>query len=99
MPKGGFVYIVTNLTHSTLYTGVTSDLISRIIQHREKYLPNSFTAKYKCYKLVYYHAFDHIESAIEEEKRIKGGSRVKKIELIESMNPDWKDLYDDIKDW
>ncbi|KYG72857.1 GIY-YIG nuclease family protein [Roseivirga echinicomitans] len=99
MPKGGFVYIVTNLTHSTLYTGVTSDLVSRIIQHREKHLPNSFTAKYKCYKLVYYQAFGHIESAIEEEKRIKGGSRVKKIELVESMNPDWEDLYDDIKDW
>tara|TARA_R110000796_G_scaffold77584_2_gene173186 strand:+ start:49974 stop:50273 length:300 start_codon:yes stop_codon:yes gene_type:complete len=99
MPKGGFVYIVTNLTHSTLYTGVTSDLISRIIQHREKHFPKSFTAKYKCYKLVYYEAFDHIESAIEEEKRIKGGSRAKKIELIKSMNPDWKDLYNDIKDW
>ena len=99
MSKGGFVYIVTNLNHSTLYTGVTSDLISRIIQHREKHFPNSFTAKYKCCNLVYYKAFGHIESAIEEEKRIKGGSRAKKIELIESMNPDWDDLYDQIKDW
>ncbi len=99
MSKGGFVYIVTNLNHSTLYTGVTSDLISRIIQHREKHFPNSFTAKYKCCKLVYYKDFGHIESAIEEEKRIKGGSRAKKIELIESMNPDWEDLYNHIKDW
>jgi putative endonuclease len=99
MPKGGFVYIVTNITHSALYTGVTSDLVTRIIQHREKHFPNSFTAKYKCHKLVYYQAFDHIESAIEEEKRIKGGSRAKKIKLIESMNPAWEDIYNDIKDW
>ncbi|MBO3696960.1 GIY-YIG nuclease family protein [Roseivirga sp. E12] len=99
MAKGGFVYIMTNKYHTTLYVGMTSDLVSRAIQHRDKLYPKSFTARYNVNKLVYYSPFDMIASAIEEEKRIKGGSRKKKIELIESINPDWKDLYDDIKDW
>ncbi len=99
MAKGGFVYIMTNKHHTTLYVGVTSDLVSRVIQHRDKLYPKSFTARYNLNKLVYYQPFDMIESAIEEEKRIKGGSRTRKIQLIESINPEWKDLYDDIKDW
>ncbi len=69
MTKGGFVYILTNKYHSTLYTGVTSDLVPRIIQHREKHFLKSFTAKYNANKLVYFRVFDHIESAIEEEKK------------------------------
>lgn len=99
MAKGGFVYILTNQHNTTLYVGVTSDLVSRIIQHRDKFFPKSFTAKYNINKLVYYQPFDHIESAIEEEKRIKGGSRKKKVILVESINPKWKDLYEDIKYW
>ena len=91
--KGGHVYIMTNPHHSTLYVGVTSELHSRIIQHREKYYPKSFTSKYNCVKLVYYLFFGHIESAIEEEKRLKAGSRQQKIDLINSMNPEWDDLY------
>lgn len=99
MVKGGFVYILTNQHNTTLYVGVTSDLVSRVIQHKDKLFPKSFTAKYNIHKLVYYRPFDHIESAIEEEKRIKGGSRKKKVILIESINPKWKDLYEDIKHW
>lgn len=84
---------MTNFTHSTIYVGVTSELQSRVIQHREKLYSNSFTAKYNCTKLVYYFFYDHIESAIKEEKRLKGGSRLQKVELINSMNPAWDDLY------
>jgi len=99
MCQGGFVYIITNKNHTTLYTGVTSDLISRIIEHKEKLYPSSFSARYNLNKLVYYEFFNSIESAIEEEKRIKGGSRIKKIQLINSLNPNWWDLYEDIRNW
>jgi putative endonuclease len=97
--KGGCVYILTNKYHTTLYTGVCSDLYSRIKQHKEKFYPHSFTSKYNCTKLVYYNSFYSIEEAIAEEKRIKGGSRAKKIALIESNNPSWEDLWDVISKW
>lgn len=90
---------MTNAHHTTLYTGVTEDIQSRVIQHKEKYFPKSFTARYNITKLVYFRFFDSIESAIEEEKRIKGGSRQQKINLIQELNPAWNDLFDDIKDW
>ena len=93
---GGFVYIITNKNHTTLYTGVTSDLYSRVIQHREKHYPNSFTAKYNCDKLVYYFFFDTIEEAITREKQIKGGNRAAKFKLIEGLNPSWKDLFSEL---
>lgn len=99
MAKGGFAYIMTNKHHTTLYVGVTSDLISRVIEHKTKFYPKSFTARYNINKLIYFRPFDMIESAIEEEKRIKGGSREKKVNLIESINPSWRDLYEDIKNW
>jgi putative endonuclease len=99
MVKGGSVYIITNKHHSVLYTGVTSDLISRIIQHREKFYSASFSARYNCDKLVYYENFHSIEEAIAREKQIKAGSRAKKIKLIESMNSGWRDLWEDIKTW
>ncbi len=100
MPKGGFVYIMTNKYHTTLYVGVTSDLVSRVIQHREHHFPKSFTARYKCTKLVYYNSFNHIESAIAEEKRLKGGSRQQKLDLIENLNPNWDDLFlNEIQYW
>lgn len=95
MERGGCVYIMTNLTHTVLYTGVTSELRGRVWQHRNNYYPNSFTSKYKCYKLVYYKFFSSIEDAIAEEKRIKGGSRQQKIKLIIEINPKWTDLYSD----
>ncbi|NJN28707.1 MAG: GIY-YIG nuclease family protein [Cyclobacteriaceae bacterium] len=98
MEKGGAVYILTNKNHTVLYVGMTSDLIARMIQHIEKHFPNSFTAKYHLDKLVYFEGFHSIEEAIDREKQIKAGSRKKKIELIEAMNPLWKDLYLEIKD-
>ncbi len=93
MQRGGCVYILTNKHHTVLYTGVTSDLISRIQQHISKFQPTGFTAKYNVQKLVYYCFLPTIEEAIAEEKRIKGGSRQKKIGLIESLNPHWEDLW------
>ena len=93
---GGYVYIMCSLNHSTLYVGVTSNLPARILQHKQKMYPGSFTSKYNCIKLVYYYWYDTIEQAIAEEKRIKGGSRKEKEALIHSMNTDWKDLYEEI---
>ncbi|PCJ24321.1 MAG: excinuclease ABC subunit C [Flavobacteriales bacterium] len=92
MERGGAVYIITNKYNKVLYTGVTSNLKNRIFEHQEKLNSNSFSAKYNLKKLVYYKGFQHIEEAIAEEKRIKGGSRKKKIQLIESINPKWTDL-------
>ena len=98
--KGGCVYIVTNLKHTVFYTGVTSDLYSRILQHKEKHFPNSFTSRYNCNKLVYFFPFHSIEEAIAEEKKIKGGSRQDKINRIVSFNPDWNDLFEtEVSKW
>ena len=94
---GGYVYITSSMNNTTLYVGVTSRLSSRIAQHKEKVYPNSFSAKYNCVKLVYYKWFDTIIEAITEEKRIKGGSRKKKEMLINNMNPQWNDLYEQAK--
>ena len=94
--KPGFIYILTNKNNTTLYVGVTSNLIRRIQEHKEKYDKKSFTARYNLGKLVYYEAFQMIGDAIGREKQIKGGSRANKIALIESKNPDWEDLYNDI---
>ena len=88
-------YIMTNKTNRVLYTGVTGDLKKRVYQHREK-LVDGFTKKYNVNKLVYYEAFRNPVQAIAREKQIKGGLRQKKIDLIASMNPEWKDLYDGI---
>ncbi len=87
---------MTNQHHTVLYVGVTADLLARVQQHKEKANPKSFTAKYNCDKLVYYNSFPTIEGAILEEKRIKGGSRQKKIDLIKSMNAEWNDLFETI---
>ncbi len=92
--RGGCVYIMTNKLHTVLYVGVTSDILGRVWDHKNDTYPNSFTSKYKCYKLVYYQFYPHIEEAIAVEKTTKGGSRERKKALINSMNPEWKDLYD-----
>jgi putative endonuclease len=94
--KGGCVYIMTNKTHRVLYTGVTSELTARVWKHKNKYYPKSFTAKYNCDKLVYYYFYPRIEEAIAAEKSIQAGSRKNKINLINSINPGWLDLYDDL---
>ena len=99
MELGGVTYIMTNKNNSVLYTGATSEFHTRIIQHKEQYYKNSFTSKYQCFKLVYYELHNSIEEAINREKQIKAGSRKKKVKLIESMNPEWKDLFDEIKKW
>lgn len=99
MEKGGCVYIMANERSTTLYVGVTSDLYSRVVEHRTKHYPQSFTAKYNLTKLVYYESFHSIEEAILREKQIKGGSRKKKETLINSINPEWKDLYDEVSKW
>jgi putative endonuclease len=96
MEKGGSVYIITNDYNTTLYIGVTSNLRSRLIEHKDKIYPSSFTAKYNCYKLVYYENFFSIEEAIAREKQLKSGSRKNKIKLIESINDSWKDLSDEL---
>jgi putative endonuclease len=88
----GVVYILTNKNNSVLYVGVTSDLKERIVQHKLKKHPDSFSARYSLNKLVYYEWFDTIGEAIIKEKKIKGGSRKKKLDLINSTNPEWKDL-------
>ncbi len=98
MKKGGCVYIITNQYNRVLYTGVTAELRARIWEHRTKFYPNSFTSKYNCNKIVWYEGFQTIMEAIEREKQIKGGSRKDKIALINSLNPTWKDLWDDIQD-
>lgn len=94
--KPGFIYILTNKNHTTLYVGVTSKIVQRINQHKDKIFEKSFTARYNLNKLVYYEAFQEIGDAISREKQIKGGSRQKKLDLINSKNPEWKDLYDEI---
>ena len=94
--KPGYTYILTNKNNSTLYVGVSAKLKERITQHKEKHDPKSFTARYNLDKLVYYDAHQMIGDAITREKQLKGGSRAQKVALIERMNPDWLDLFDDL---
>ncbi len=83
---------MTSTNNTVLYTGVTNDLDRRIAEHKNK-KGSSFTSKYNVTKLVFCEQFDRICDAIAAEKKIKSGSRAKKVELIEDMNPDWQDLY------
>ena len=86
-----YVYIMTNKNNSVLYTGITNDLERRVYEHKNK-LINGFAKKYNICKLVYVEAHDDINKAIERERQIKGGSRQKKIDLINSSNKTWNDL-------
>jgi len=86
-----YVYLLTTRTHSLFYTGVTSDLEWRIFQHKAR-LNSGFTAKYNCTKLVYFEEFQEILEAIRREKVIKRYKREWKRNLVESINPEWKDL-------
>ena len=100
MTYGGYVYIMTNPWGTTLYVGVTGNLVQRVPQHIQKFHPHSFTARYNLTKLVYYEFHERIELAIAREKQIKAGSRKKKLDLINSMNPTWLDLYESqLKYW
>jgi putative endonuclease len=91
----GYVYILTNKSNRVLYIGVTSNLIKRIYEHKNKSI-DGFTEKYNVNKLVYFEQYSEIVAAISREKQLKGWLRNRKIELIESLNPEWKDLYDSL---
>ena len=91
----GYTYILFNKRNGTLYIGVTLNLVKRVYEHKNK-LVDGFTKKYNIDKLGYYEIFDDIEEAIIREKKLKGASRKKKLELIEMNNPEWLDLYDEI---
>ncbi len=93
--KQYYVYILFSEKNGTLYIGVTSNLVKRIYEHKQK-LVNGFTKKYNVDKLGYFEIYKSIEQAIEREKQLKAGSRQKKIDLIEKENPSWKDLYSSI---
>ncbi len=86
-----FVYIMANLHNTTLYTGITNNLIRRIQEHKQGE-GGQFSRRYKMRKLVYFEAHGDVRSAISREKQIKGGSRMNKVELISTFNPDWLDL-------
>ena len=93
--KQYYVYLICNKNNTTIYTGITSDIKRRIWEHKNK-TTKGFSSKYNLYKLLYYEIYNDPENAIIREKQIKSGSREKKIELIESMNPKWIDLYDNL---
>jgi putative endonuclease len=95
MSKLFCVYILTSRHRTVLYSGVTSDLKARVYQHREKLVPG-FTKRYNVDMLVYYEVADNPSAAIAREKQIKAGSRRKKIELVNAMNAQWRDLYDEL---
>lgn len=90
------VYIMTNAHNTVLYTGITNNLARRVHEHKNG-LGSVFVKKFNVHKLVYYEIGDNIHSTIAREKQIKGGSRRKKIALINNLNPEWKDLYEEIK--
>ena len=90
-----YVYLMTNKGNTVIYTGITNDLIRRVWEHKNKSI-KGFTKKYNVNELVYYEVCSDVHSAIAREKQIKGGSRAKKEALINSLNPDWKDLSHDL---
>ena len=88
-----YVYLMTNAHKTTIYTGVTNDLVRRVYEHKHHLDKGGFTARYNVEYLVYFESTSDVNAAIEREKQIKGWSRKKKIKLIESKNPAWNDLY------
>ncbi len=99
MEKGACVYIMTNSHKTTLYIGVTSELVTRVMEHKEHKYKNSFTDKYNLEYCVYYEFLPTIEDAIGREKQLKKWRREKKDVLIASINPEWKDLWEEICSW
>ena len=91
--SGGFVYIMTNKRNGTLYIGSTSDLIGRVFEHKRKLMPKSFTARYNLDKLVYFEHYVSLKYMVVRERQMKEWKRDWKIKLIESMNPNWDDLF------
>ncbi|WP_134090095.1 GIY-YIG nuclease family protein [Olivibacter sp. XZL3] len=99
MEYGGSIYILTNKTRTTLYIGVTKNLRNRITQHKMRIHPESFSNRYNLEVCVYYENFSRIEEAIAREKQLKKWSRLKKELLINSTNPAWNDLWNEISEW
>jgi len=95
LEKNYYIYIMTNKWNNVLYTGITNDLKRRVFEHKNKII-KGFTERYNINKLVYYEIYDDVYNAIQREKQIKSWSRKKKIELIKSLNPEFKDLYEEI---
>jgi len=95
MDKQFYVYILTNKYNTILYTGVTNNLKRRVYEHKNK-LVEGFTKKYNINKLVYYEVFEDAYNAISREKQLKAGSRKKKLDLINKINKEWKDLYEEV---
>lgn len=87
-----YVYIMTNNHHTVFYTGVTNSIENRVFDHKVKRDKRSFTAKYNCHKLIYFEEFGDIKNAIHREKQVKKYLRAWKIQLVETINPTWKDL-------
>ncbi|MEE4114975.1 MAG: GIY-YIG nuclease family protein [Marinilabiliaceae bacterium] len=98
MQHNYFIYILTNKTNKVVYIGVTNDLKRRIYEHRMKLFPG-FTRKYNLDKLVYFERYQNIDDAIIREKRLKKWKRSWKNDLINKMNPEWKDLYEEVVNW
>jgi putative endonuclease len=92
MEKQPAIYILASQRNGTLYVGVTSNLVKRVWEHKNDQV-DGFTRRYGVHMLVYYEILDTMDAAISREKQIKAGSRAKKLRLIESMNPEWNDLY------
>lgn len=99
MERGGCVYIMSNQYRTTLYIGVSSNLPARIWEHVNHAYPKSFTARFKLHHCVYYESFFSIEESIAKEKELKGWKRERKNVLINSMNPTWQDLSEEIINW
>ncbi len=89
-----YVYILTNKNNRVMYIGVTNDLVRRLYEHKQE-LVDGFTKRYHVHKLVYYEQTTDVRSAIEREKQLKGWIRARKNELVETINPDWRDLSED----
>lgn len=99
MERGGCIYFMTNKNKTTLYLGVTSNLLNRVNEHKTHKYSNSFKDKYNLEYLVFYEFHSTIEEAIAREKQVKKWNRDKKNNLINSMNPNWIDLWDEIIKW
>jgi putative endonuclease len=95
MEKKYYVYIMAKARNSTFYVGMTSDLPKRVFEHKNE-ATEGFTQQYRIKMLVYYEVFDDPENAIKREKRLKKWNRTWKMRLIEEMNPDWRDLYEEV---
>lgn len=93
---GGFVYLMTNLSRHPIYCGVTGDIVRRVHEHREGTIPNAYTSRYRMTRLVYFESHDEIYRAIQREKNIKHYSWQWKADLVDAMNPEWRDLWHEI---